>query len=195
MRSSIHWCRILGLSALLWCVALPAWALPHPYFSKHPDKAKQLERLLEQTSLKALEPQPADLELTLSDLQGKPYRLTKHRGQVMLLTRWATWCSACKGELPFKLKLKQKLASARLALIGISDEDKDTVASYQQNNPAHYPINLLDPKGLMQKFFPGGAIPVTIAIDPWGWVVAMKTGGARWDEAIASAGWKSDGGG
>lgn len=182
--------RLIGVTALWlllgsWSGA--AWALPHPYFSKHPDKAKKLEALLQQTSLKALEPQPADLEIQLMDLKGQAQSLAQYRGQAMILTRWATWCGACKAEMPFKLKLKQALASHRLALIGISDESKETVADYEQGAPNRYPISLLDPKGLMQKFFPGGAIPVTIIVDPWGWVLAMKTGGDRWDSAAYQA--------
>lgn len=170
---------VLGLVGCLWSTS--AWSLPHPYFSKHPKQAKKLEELLQQTSLKALEPQPADLSIQLSDLQGKAHTLSQHRGKVLLLTRWATWCGACKAEMPFKVKLARTLQGQRFALIGISGEDRDTVAQYARQAPAMFPINLLDPKGLMQKFFPGGAIPVSILIDGWGWVVAMKTGGAQWD--------------
>lgn len=175
----------ISLILLGWVLCLlgtqPSWALPHPYFSKHPKQASQLESLLQQTRLKALEPQPADLSLQLSDLKGNDYALNQHRGDVLVLTRWATWCGACKAEMPFKIKLHQALKSKRFAFIGISDESRDTVNDYTQQAPVMYPISLLDPKGLMQKFFPGGAIPVTIIIDPWGWIVAMKTGGAQWD--------------
>ena len=76
----------LGLS-----VSLPAFALNHPYFSKHPKAARKLERLIAQAQLQALESQPADLSLELKDLQNNNYTLQKHRGQVLMLTRWATW--------------------------------------------------------------------------------------------------------
>lgn len=161
--------------------AATSWALPHPYFSKHPKQAKKLQDLLQQTSLKALEFQPADLSLSLTDLKGNSHSLEQYRGNVLVLTRWATWCGACKTELPYKLKLARKLNTKRVSFIGISDEDVSTVKGFTSQAPASYPINLVDPKGLMQKFFPGGAIPVTILVDAWGWVIAMKTGGAAWD--------------
>ncbi len=79
------------LFVLTFALPLSAFALNHPYFSKHPKAAKKLERLIAQARLQALESQPADLSLELKDLQNNNYTLQKHRGQVLMLTRWATW--------------------------------------------------------------------------------------------------------
>lgn len=82
-------CALLGGFFLL--PSANAQALAHPYFSKHPQQEKQLEVLLKQAQLQALEPQPADLSVPLEDLQGKKVSLSQHRGKVLLLGRWATW--------------------------------------------------------------------------------------------------------
>lgn len=80
-----------------------------------------------------------------------------------------------------KVQLHQKLNSKRFAMIGISDESQSTVADYHKGSSNAYPISLLDEQGLMKKFFPGGAVPVTILVDGWGWLIAMRRGGAPWN--------------
>ena len=80
-----------------------------------------------------------------------------------------------------KVQLHQQLNSKRFAMIGISDESQSTVADYHKSSSNAYPISLLDEQGLMKKFFPGGAVPVTILVDGWGWLIAMRRGGAPWN--------------
>ncbi|HAA55650.1 MAG TPA: hypothetical protein DCE42_12885 [Myxococcales bacterium] len=158
-----------------------AWAGNHPYFSKHPQQEKKLEQLLRQTKMQALELQPADLSVPLKDLKGQAYDLSTQRGKVLMLSRWATWCGACKSEMPFKQKLRQNITDKRFMLVGISGEDQETVADFHKQGNNIFDVSLLDPNNVMGKFFPGGAIPVTIIVDGWGWVIALQQGAARWD--------------
>lgn len=173
-------CVVLIFSAMLLCSG-SAWSLSHPYFSKHPKAAEDLERLLQGAGLQILEYQPADLSLVLSDIEGKDYNLSRHRGQVILLTRWATWCQACTAELPSKLKLHREVGDRRFAVIGISDEKSQQIAAYQRSAKQAYPVSLSDSRGLLQKFFPSSAVPFTILIDAWGWMLAMQRGAGAWD--------------
>jgi peroxiredoxin len=43
------------------------------------------------------EPAPA---VSVADLSGKMLRLADHRGRVVLLNFWASWCPPCKDEMP-----------------------------------------------------------------------------------------------
>lgn len=167
------------------CLSHPAEAgPPHPYFSRFPKAEKELEALLQRAQIQPLEPQPADLSLKLLDArESRLYNVARHRGQVIVLSRWATWCSACKSELPSKLAMHKQLNDPRLALIGVSEEDRETVRGYEQNTADKYPISLLDTAGIVQKFFPSNGLPTTILIDAWGWVVGMRVGGLAWNSA------------
>src|SRR5262245_32420765 len=62
-------------------------------------------------------PTPA---LQLNDLGGKTYRLADHRGQVVLLNFWATWCGPCREEMPSIGQLKKKLAGRPFVVLAVN---------------------------------------------------------------------------
>jgi outer membrane lipoprotein-sorting protein len=53
--------------------------------------------------------QPAD-DFTLSDLKGAKVALSQHKGSVVLLDFWATWCGPCRREMPIIAKLHARFA-------------------------------------------------------------------------------------
>ncbi|MFQ6079075.1 MAG: redoxin domain-containing protein, partial [Thermodesulfobacteriota bacterium] len=38
---------------------------------------------------------------TLKDINGKEVKLEDHRGKIVFLNFWATWCPACREEMPY----------------------------------------------------------------------------------------------
>jgi thiol-disulfide isomerase/thioredoxin len=44
-------------------------------------------------------------DVTFSDLQGEPHRLSEHFGRVLYIDLWATWCGPCVMEIPYLAKL------------------------------------------------------------------------------------------
>ncbi|MEM1007916.1 MAG: TlpA disulfide reductase family protein, partial [Myxococcota bacterium] len=158
-------------------------AIPHPYFSKYPKAEQQLDALMRQAKIQPVEPQPANLSISLLDVRkAQLYNLSKHRGQVILLSRWATWCSACKAELPSKIEMWKQLKNPKLTLLGVSEESRETVRSFEQGRKQVFPISLVDTTNAVQRFYPSKGLPTTILIDPWGWVIGMKVGGLQWTQ-------------
>src|SRR5262245_14190387 len=47
----------------------------------------------------------ANLDVTLKDLSGKSVTLSDYKGKVLLVDFWATWCAACKVEIPAFVEL------------------------------------------------------------------------------------------
>ncbi len=90
----------------------------------------------------ACEPKPkvANLNFTLKDMNGKPFSLASHKGKVILLDFWATWCPQCKVEIPWFVEFQKKYAAQGFTVIGVSVDDpaeklKPFAAEYKMNYP------------------------------------------------------------
>ena len=76
-------------------------------------------------------------DFVVSPLQGPDWSLSDHRGDVVLLSFWATWCQPCRKELPELVELQQELSEQGFQLLAISVDDDNAqtleeVAKYAQ---------------------------------------------------------------
>jgi thiol-disulfide isomerase/thioredoxin len=82
-------------------------------------------RLAVLTLLGAALAAPAD-PLTPLDEKGLASLVAAHKGKVLLVDFWATWCEPCRKEMPLLVKLEQKLKAKGLAFTTVScDEPED----------------------------------------------------------------------
>src|SRR5262245_33682242 len=49
---------------------------------------------------------------------------------VFLVEFWATWCGPCKTSIPHLSELQQKYAKDGLVVIGVSNEDPETISTF-----------------------------------------------------------------
>jgi thiol-disulfide isomerase/thioredoxin len=60
------------------------------------------------------------------DLFGQSQKLSRLRGQIVVLSFWATWCGPCQQELPRLSKLSQEYAGKAVQFVAASiDDPKD----------------------------------------------------------------------
>ncbi len=90
-------------------------------------------------------PQPAAtsaIDFELSDLSGKPVKLSDYRGKVVLVNFWATWCGPCQFEIPVFVKLKRQYEKRGFEVIGISmDEGSQAeVTEFVRQYEINYPV-------------------------------------------------------
>ncbi len=97
-------------------------------------------------------PKPANLNFVLKDVDGRSVNLAAHKGKVILLDFWATWCPPCKVEIPWFVEFQTKYGAQGLSVIGVSVDDpvaklKPFIAQYKMNYPVLIGDGRTDIKG------------------------------------------------
>ncbi len=111
------------------------------------------------------------------------HSLSDFKGQVVVLSFWATWCEPCVREMPALFRLYKALQGKDVAILPISVDFKGVSVVkpfYQQNGLENFPI-FLDDKGRAFKDFKIQALPSAFVIDRKGNVVAKVMGEMDWD--------------
>lgn len=90
-------------------------------------------------STAARKPMP---ELVFVGLDGKPWKLSEHRGRVVLLNFWAAWCPPCRKEMPALVRLSDRYKSAGLQVVGVNVDEGglDKVRRFVGDYGITYPV-------------------------------------------------------
>src|SRR5579862_9960825 len=67
----------------------------------------------------------AQTKLTPVDQAGFSKLIAAHKGRVVLVDFWATWCKPCRAEMPELVKLDQKLRARGFELVTISADEPE----------------------------------------------------------------------
>lgn len=116
-------------------------------------------------------------DFALPTLDGDTFRLSEHRGKVVVLNFWATWCAPCRHEIPDFIALQRELGDAGVQFAGVSldEEGFDIVRPYAEEMGINYPIVHDDGEVATQY---GGirVVPTTFLIGPEGKVHGYAPG-------------------
>jgi peroxiredoxin len=121
--------------------------------------------------LEAEDRRRASADFTLQDLDGKQWKLSSLRGQVVLVNFWATWCPPCRKEMPDLDALYSRFRKKGLVVLAISDEDAGKVTPFLNEHKVAYPI-LLDKDRAVNKLYGVEGIPKSFVYDREGKLVA-----------------------
>jgi thiol-disulfide isomerase/thioredoxin len=119
-------------------------------------------------------------DLVGTTLEGDTFRLADHRGDVVVINVWASWCAPCRAEAPVLTQAATDLAGKGVTFVGLDTRDSNTSAGgYVSTFGIPYP-NVIDADGQLQLLFadslPPQAIPSTVVIDRQGRVAARALG-------------------
>jgi thiol-disulfide isomerase/thioredoxin len=115
-------------------------------------------------------------ELDLFTLDGAPVSLSDHRGSVVLVNLWATWCPPCRQEMPTLQAFYEKYKSDGFVLIAIDQEEtRGVVKPFVDEFKLTFPI-WLDKNYLAQKEFKTMSLPSSYVVDRDGQVRLMWIG-------------------
>jgi peroxiredoxin len=74
------------------------------------------------------------------DILGKTQRLADHKGDVVLVNIWASWCVPCRSEMPKLDRLYQQRKQQGFVVFGLSDEGVDQQRKFVEQVPVSYPL-------------------------------------------------------
>ena len=125
-----------------------------------------------------------------TSLAGDSVSLAAHRGKVVLLNVWATWCHPCRREIPELQAIHERYQVRGLELVGVSvdaDGSDDAIRAFMQEFRMTFPV-WRDPDERVSAQFLVVGVPATFLIDREGVLRWRKTGPiAPNDSSLASA--------
>ncbi|WP_448316232.1 TlpA family protein disulfide reductase [Streptomyces sp. CO7] len=122
-------------------------------------------------------------EIRGETLDGERLDVADHRGEVVVINVWASWCGPCRAEMPHLVRTAEETRSDGVRFVGINtrDGDEDRAVAFEERYGANYP-SLYDPTGeLLLSGFPKGTlppqgVPSTVVVDREGRVAARAVG-------------------
>jgi len=122
-------------------------------------------------------PAPA---IELKDTDGKLWKLSDLRGKVVFLNFWATWCTTCKAERPYKEKLFQIMQGRPFQMLGILYRDSPSnLPEYKMKFPVSFPT-LISNDNEAARLYGITGVPETFIIDKNGIVREKIVGPLEW---------------
>lgn len=102
-------------------------------------------------------------------ISGEPFQLSNHKGEVVLLNIWATWCAPCVEEIPHFVDLYSTYKNKGLEILGVSVDKQGpgVVKPFIEKHKVNYPV-VIDDGRIMDKYGPTMGIPTTYVIDKAG---------------------------
>lgn len=109
-----------------------------------------------------------DLDVRLTDLNGRDVRLAEFAGKPVWVVFWATWCPPCQQETPDIRAVYEANRDAGLVVVAVDvQEDVDTVRRYAQTYGLGYRIGL-DTYAAIMKTYGVFGLPTHYFIDRHG---------------------------
>jgi thiol-disulfide isomerase/thioredoxin len=114
--------------------------------------------------------------MRLPNAAGQVVDIAQHRGKVILLDFWATWCGGCKEELPWFADFQTSFKNMGLSVIAVSMDDSGWATVTPFVSAHRMPKTVLMDDGSSTKQFAIQAVPVALLIDRRGRVAAKYVG-------------------
>ena len=129
---------ILATGLFGGCSSQNADSEPTPVLSSHPQTSIPLPPVTADGT-------NAELGWVLTD--GSRVKLSEHKGKVLVLDLYATWCEPCRQSIPHLLEIHRRYEAKGLELVGLNvggPDDRVKVASFAAEFHITYPLGFPD---------------------------------------------------
>ncbi|GAA4514738.1 MULTISPECIES: TlpA family protein disulfide reductase [Nonomuraea] len=119
-------------------------------------------------------------------LDGGTASLAAHKGKVVVINFWASWCAPCRAEAPVLKEVAAETKAGGVEFIGVDFKDRKADAlAFERTEGTGYP-SIYDQPGKVALAFQGtvppAAIPSTLIIDKQGRIAARALGAVRYTD-------------
>jgi cytochrome c biogenesis protein CcmG, thiol:disulfide interchange protein DsbE len=115
-------------------------------------------------------------DFRLPDLNGNQVALSDHRGQVVLINFWATWCPPCRVEMPEFEAVYREYHDEGFEILGVDQREPVELVEEFITERGFSWIFLLDEDFDVSREYAATSIPKSILVDRDGTVVQIWTG-------------------
>ncbi len=141
-------------------------------FSRNPERASVL------TPVAKPIPAPA---LSLEDFSASSFDLKKHRGRVVLVNFWASWCRPCVREIPSLHRLRAIIELPGFEIVTVNvGEGRDRITRFLERVPVELPV-LLDIDSSAARDWNVYVYPSSYLVDHRGEIRYAYLGALEWD--------------
>jgi thiol-disulfide isomerase/thioredoxin len=121
-------------------------------------------------------------------LDGGTASLAAHKGKVVVINFWASWCGPCRAEAPVLKEVAAKTKGSGVEFIGVDFKDRKADAlAFERTEQSGYP-SIFDQPGKVALAFQGtvppAAIPSTLIIDERGRIAARALGAVKYTDLM-----------
>ena len=102
--------------------------------------------------------------------------LSKHKGEVVYLDFWASWCVPCRRSFPWMNEIQEKYKQQGFSIVSVNlDANKALAEKFLLELPANFSV-IYDPKGKIAKHFKIQGMPSSMIIGRDGKIKSRHTG-------------------
>ncbi len=120
-------------------------------------------------------------DFTLPTPAGATFKLSDHRGKVILINFWATWCPPCLQEMPAMERLYRQHKDTGFEMVAVSvDADTAKVKPFLAAHKFTFRV-VMDPPMTLANTYGVRALPSSFIVDRKGTLAALAIGPRHWD--------------
>ncbi len=115
-------------------------------------------------------------QLRLPLAGGGEIDLDRHRGKILLVNFWATWCAPCRAEMPAIDRVYRAQRERGFEVLGVDVQESDAdVLAFLGEVGVSFP-SAIDRSGDVTRRFRANALPTTFLIDQQGTIRDVRVG-------------------
>jgi thiol-disulfide isomerase/thioredoxin len=104
------------------------------------------------------------------------FDLARHRGRVVIVDFWASWCKPCRQSIPWLNSMRARYGASGLDVIGVNvDAQRADAERFLRDVPIEFEI-IFDPNGDLAKQFKVQGMPSSFVFDRSGVLVETHLG-------------------